>query len=194
MTAATNGKRTVLFLSANPKGTPQLRLDQEQREITDAWERSTHRDEFDFKPKTALRTSDLRRGLLDTKPEIVHFCGHGAGQNGIAVEDADGRTHLISSSALANLFQHFGHVKCVVLNACLSEAQADEMSKHVECVIGMSKSIGDKAALEFAKGFYDALFAGADFERCYAMGVSAIQLENIPEDATAVLKKKPGQS
>ncbi|MGZ3303788.1 MAG: AAA-like domain-containing protein, partial [Isosphaeraceae bacterium] len=82
------------------------------------------------------------------------------------------------------------HVKCVVLNACYSEVQAEAISKHIDFVVGMKKAIGDEAAIKFAVGFYDALGAGRDFETAYKFGCSAIDLKGIPESLTPVLKKK----
>ena len=61
-------------------------------------------------------------------------------------------------------------MKCVVLNACYSVAQANAISKHIDYVVGMKKAIGDEAAIKFAVGFYDALGAGRDFETAYKFG------------------------
>ena len=54
----------------------------------------------------------------------------------------------------------------------------------------MKQAIGDDAAIKFAVGFYDAVAAGRDFEDAFKFGQSAINLANIPEDLTPVLKKK----
>ena len=50
---------------------------------------------------------------------------------------------------------------------------------------------GDRghAAIKFAVGFYDAVAAGRDFEDAFEFGRSAIDMANIPEDLTPVLKK-----
>jgi hypothetical protein len=183
--------RRILLLSANPKGTPPLRLDEEFRRITDALERNRKGNGFDIRVKPAITVAHIRRALLDHQPEIVHFCGHGAGTDGIACEDEAGRVKLIPTAALAGLFElAVAHVKCVVLNACYAEVQADEVAKHIECVVGMKYSIGDQAALSFAEGFYDALGADRPFDECFRWGVNAIQLQSIPEDLTPVLKKR----
>src|ERR1044072_3658101 len=182
--------RNILLLAANPKGTPPLRLDEELRRITDALERSKKRDEINIQVKTAVTITHIRRAILDHQPEIVHFCGHGAGTDGIACEDETRQLKLIPTFALANLFELVAaHVKCVILNACYSEFQANEIAKHVECVVGMKYDIGDNTALSFAEGFYDALGVGKAFDECFRFGVNAIQLENIPEDSRPVLKK-----
>jgi hypothetical protein len=77
-----------------------------------------------------------------------------------------------------------------VLNACYSKFQAEAIARHIEYVIGMSKGIGDKAAIEFSVGFYSALGAGESIEFSYELGCNAIQLEGLPEELTPVLYKK----
>jgi hypothetical protein len=76
----------------------------------------------------------------------------------------------------------------VVLNACYSETQAEAIHQHIDCVVGMNNPIGDRAAIEFAVGFYDALGAGRPYDQAYHFGCSAIALESIPEAMTPVLK------
>ena len=64
------------------------------------------------------------------------------------------------------------------------------LSSISDYVIGMKKAIGDDAAIKFAVGFYDAVAAGRDFEDAFEFGRSSIDLANIHEDLTPVLKKK----
>ena len=98
---------------------------------------------------------------------------------------------MISGESLSRLFELCSDtVKCVVLNACYSEAQANAISQHIDYVVGMKKAIGDKAAIKFAVGFYDALGAGRDFEKAFKFGCIAIDLKGIPEYLTPVLKKR----
>ena len=139
----------------------------------------------------AVRVRDVYRALLDFNPQIVHFSGHGAGDDGLALEDEIGQVQFVNAAALTGLFELFANqVDCVLLNACYSEVQAEAIVKHIPYVIGMSKAIGDKAAIEFAVGFYDALGAGKSVEFAYELGCSAIQLAGIPEHLTPRLKKK----
>ena len=183
--------KTILVLAANPKNTEQLRLDQEVREITNGLERAQNRDEFILKQTWAARPVDIRRAMLDYKPNIVHFCGHGSGEEGIALEDDNGQVKLVSSDALAGFFELFADkVECIVLNACYSEPQAEAIAKHIPYVIGMKNAIGDKAAIEFAVAFYDAIGAGESFEFAHKLACSAIQMAGIPEYLTPILKLK----
>lgn len=54
----------------------------------------------------------------------------------------------------------------------------------------INKEIGDKAAIKFATGFYNALGAGESIEFAYKLGCNVIQLEGIPEHMVPVLLKK----
>ncbi|MBV8128140.1 MAG: TIR domain-containing protein [Planctomycetaceae bacterium] len=200
--------RTILILASNPRTTKRLRLDEEVKKIEQGLERSKRRDQFKLVVKWAVTDDELRRAMLDNEPEIVHFSGHGSGESqggqgrdlvpvqvkesgGLAFEDDGGHVQLITGDALARLFELCADsVKCVVLNACYSEAQANAISQHIDYVVGMKKAIGDEAAIKFAVGFYDALGAGRDFETAYKFGCSAIDLKGIPEYLTPVLKKK----
>ncbi len=209
-----DAKKTILFLSANPISTHQLRLDEEIREIEAGLQRSKYRDRFELKQRWALRPIDLQRALLDYKPQIVHFSGHGMGraiaepsveatreislaeqadvfEEGLVLEDATGQPKLLRTVALAALFKLFANsVECLVLNACYSEQQAQAIAQHIPYVIGMSEAIGDRAAIEFAIGFYDALGAGESVTRAYKLGCIAIQMADITEHLTPTIIQK----
>jgi hypothetical protein len=180
--------RTILFLAANPAGTTQLRLDEENREIDEGLRRARQRDRFELKQKWAVRPQDLQRAILDYDPQIIHFSGHGAGAQGIVLQGDDGSAKPVSAGALESLFALFPRVECVLLNACHSEVQAEAIAKHVQYVIGMHQDIGDDAAITFATAFYDALGAGRPIDFAFKSGRTAIQLAGIPEHLTPVLK------
>ena len=74
----------LLVLIANPTLVSQapLRLDAEVRLIDEALRRSRHREQFKLFTQLATRPIDLRRSLLDYRPQIVHFSGHGTGEEG----------------------------------------------------------------------------------------------------------------
>jgi WD40 repeat protein len=178
---------TILILAANPADQPQLSLDLEVREIENVLRSS--RKHFEVKYHRAARRQDLRGALLHHRPSYVHFCGHGTGRDGIVLE---GR--LVDADALAGLFALFApSIKCVVLNACYSTIQAHAIAKHIDFVVGMDRSIGDAAAIEFASAFYQGLGAGQPVEFAFALGRNAIQLASIPEHLTPQLLTRQAQ-
>ena len=108
-------------------------------------------------------------------------------------EDDLGKQALVDTEALARFFQSFADtVECVLLNACYSKVQAEAINQHINCVIGMNQAIGDRAAIEFAKGFYAALGSGRSIEAAFEIGCASLDLKNIPESSKPELKIKPG--
>lgn len=183
----------ILLLTANPTGTTQLRLDEEAREIESGLRRSNLRAAFDLRAQWAVRPRDIRRALLDYEPDIVHFSGHGVGEQGLAFEDDAGSLAVVPTDALASLFELFAdRIKCILLNACYSEIQARAVAVHIEYVIGMQWELGDRAAIEFAVGFYDALGAGKSVPIAYRFGCNGIRITGLLEHTTPVLLTKAG--
>ena len=208
--------KTILILAANPRGSSPLQLAQEVRDIQAGLDRARDRDRFVLSQRWAVSDTDVRRALLDCAPQIVHFSGHGVGTgeldsspsrkfelvgaepagtesvetkpDGLVFEDATGQPQLVSGAALAQLFQLFAdRVECVVLNACYSVTQAQAIAQHIPYVVGMKQAIGDKAAIQFAIGFYDAILAGKSIEFAYRLGCNAVQTAGIPEHLTPQL-------
>jgi hypothetical protein len=168
-----------------------LRLDQELRDIAEGLQRAQKREQFNLEQRLTVRPSDIQRAMLDVGPQIIHFSGHGAGAQGLVFEDEVGNTKLVDGAALAGLFELFAdQITCVLLNGCYSETQAKAIAQHIPYVIGMNEAIGDKAAIAFAVGFYDALGAGRPIEFAYKLGCSAIRMEGIAEHLTPVLLKQ----
>ena len=162
-----------------------MRLDEEIRAIEEGLKNS---ERFRLVQKWAVRQRDFYRAILEHKPQIIHFCGHGTGDDGIVLEDEIGQSVTMGTEALSLLFKLFAFkgVECIVFNACYSEVQAKAISQYIKYVVGMSKAIGDKAAINFAAAFYDALGAGEDVQFAYDLGCS--QLVDLNEDSTPVLK------
>lgn len=166
----------MLFLAANPLDTPRLRLDQEVEAIDNALRLAEYR-RFDIKQHWAVRVSALQGYILRHQPTIVHFSGHGSSSNEIILEDDNGKKKPVSPQALSQLFAILkDNIRCVVLNACYSKAQAEAIAQHIECVIGMSDSIRDDAAISFATSFYQALGYGRDMKTAFELGKSQIAL------------------
>jgi len=131
--------KSILMLTANPKGTPLLRLGEEARELQAGLERAKYRDRFTLQHRWAVTPTEVRRALLNIKPTIVHFSGHGLGTEtgeqqeaetrkftvvgnamepeGLVFENEKGEPHLVSGEMLSDLFALFAdRIECVVLN------------------------------------------------------------------------------
>ncbi len=122
-------KTRILLLAVNPPGTDRLRLDQELRKVAEGLERAALRERFELRTLFAARPEDVRRAMLQFRPQIVHFSGHGEGAAGLVVEDDAGRSLPVTTEALANFFKLFaGQVRCVLLNTCYSQVQAEAIA------------------------------------------------------------------
>jgi tetratricopeptide (TPR) repeat protein len=161
----------ILFLAANPKDTDPLRLGEEVREIEERLRLAELRDEFEVKSKWAVRVTDLASYLLQYKPDVVHFSGHGSRGGELILEDEHGTSHPVSPEALRDLFATLrDNVRCVLLNACYSEGQANGIAESVGCVVGMSGPIHDDSAIRFAAGFYEGLGYGRSVKTAFDLG------------------------
>ncbi|MCY7277046.1 MAG: CHAT domain-containing protein, partial [Phormidesmis sp. CAN_BIN44] len=166
----------ILILASNPR--KDFNLDREIRDLKGVIEKSRDRQEFEVEDALAVRVGDLQDLLFRHRPQIVHFCGHGSGQQGLVFEGNDGGEQWVRAEALSDLFRLFSeNVGCVLLNACYSEEQANAIVNHIDYVIGMNQEIRDDAAIAFSKGFYRALGYKCSIEQAYEFGKNAIQLE-----------------
>jgi CHAT domain len=167
----------ILFVSANPTGTPPLRLDEEVREIRAKLRAAEHRN-LRLETVWAARPDDLLQALNEHKPHIVHFSGHGNSNDEIILLNRQGDPKPVSKAALVSLFRTLkGNIKLVMLNACFSEPQAEAITQEIDCAIGMHSSIGDYAAMVFSAAFYRALGFGCSVKDAFDQGKVALQLE-----------------
>lgn len=81
---------TVLGLPANPRIGSRLYLDEKMRTINETLKRLWNRRQFTMWQKWVDRPRDLTRAILDVSPQIVHFFGHEADNEGLALEDPTG--------------------------------------------------------------------------------------------------------
>lgn len=175
------GKVNILMLTANPKGTTALELNEEINAVEEAHQKGTQRSKFFFKPILNTKKEQLLDVLLTQSPQIVHFSGHGTGRAGLIFYGENGEADMVQGQKLARLFSRFSNqISCIVLNACYSEVQAQTIAQHIPNVIGADNAIGDPLAIRFTEGFYAALFAGRSYLDAYNMAIDNIGLSNFP--------------
>src|SRR3954463_13377553 len=186
-------KVKVLFLAATPAGPQPLQLDEEIRQITAKVRASEHRDSLELISRWAVRPDDLMQALLEVKPHVVHFSGHGNSAQELILLDDQDNAKPVSKAALTSLFRTLkDNVRVVVLNACYSRPQAEALAETIDCTVGMNRPIGDEAAIVFAASFYRAVGFGRAVTEAFELGKAALLLEGIPEDQTPELLARPG--
>ncbi|MGB9169774.1 MAG: CHAT domain-containing protein [Nitrososphaeraceae archaeon] len=185
---------TILFLSANPTATDPLELIKECNIINQKLKAAANKGDFKLEQRHDISIKWLIEELLNYNPQILHFSGHGSPNSSLIFKNEDtGEIEEVPPSALSNLFRILGNkIDLVFLNACYSEKQAQAISKHVNCVIGMSKEVSDKAAIEFASTFYSSLGFGKSVKEAFELAKVQLELLGIPESETPDLKVKEG--
>jgi CHAT domain len=184
-------QKSILFVSSDPRGVPRLRLLHEEREIRLVHRSSRNRDRFKFETCPSARPKDITDALLQMKPTILHFSGHGTIAGKLCFENDSGELKLVSCKAIASLLRAVDHpVEFVVLNCCYSAKEAADLSDCVSGIACMSDTVSDDVAISFATGFYQAVFALESNEDAFAVGKSLVMMEI--EGREDVLSLVPG--
>ena len=177
---------TILFLSANPQRT-RSKFDKECADIQSSIKIAQLREPIELKQQWAVTPDILMQSLLDEQPELVHFAGHGCA-DGIWLQDEAGRAHLATTEALSSLFKVFNKtIRCVILNGCFTEPQAESISAHIPYVVGIKSRIKDSVATAFCSGFYKGIGAGFSVPDAFDLGLAAIKLKVTQGDDSLVL-------
>jgi len=179
----------ILLVFANPHGTDALRFGTEERALREAIRSSTHRARIKIEALHATTIDDLRRALLRDRYDIVQFSGHGSAV-GLSFENAVGEVEIPDSNALVELLHRRG-VRTVLLNACDSLDVSLAGTSKIDYTIAMSTKITDESAIEFSRGFYDALGEGLSIPEAFAEGVLSCKLKKL--ETSAVFREQGRQ-
>jgi hypothetical protein len=192
-------KVKILFFSADPLSRPphgrepRLLLDEDVREIRAKVRAAEHRDALEFDYRLAARPDDLLQGLDETRPQVVHFSGHGGSEGLVLMDPREPLPHPVDAAALAQLFDACrGDIRLVVLSACLSQPQADAIARVVGCAIGTSAAISDEAAIAFNARFYAAIAFGHSVKAAFDQARAALALSHPAERDTPRLIARSG--
>lgn len=184
----------VLLAVAAPRDQPHLDLDREREAILRRWRKQA---EVTVDTLEHTTVGGLREALALGRHQIVHFLGHGTfdercGRGALVLEDAAGRSAVVSDQAVAALFRGRDAVSLVVLNACEgARSPADPtrptfagvatclIDEGVPAVVAMQFPIGDRAASAFGLGLHRALADGEDVARAVVAGRQAIR-DDVP--------------
>ena len=138
--------------------------------------------------------SEITKQLLLHKPQIVHFSGHGSKTSELIFKNLNGVEEAVPSEILSGIFQILGKdIRLVCLNGCYSQEQAEAIAKHVDCVIGMPRSvISEQGAIEFAKSFYSTLAFGRSVKDAFDLAVHQLRFLSITPEVIPQICKKDG--
>lgn len=177
----------ILFLAFNPQGTEHLQLDQELRTIDQRIRSSKYREVISIHSCWAVRYTDIPEAILRFDPHVIHFSGHGS-DGYLYFENEQGNIQAVDVHAVGDLFKILsGQIKCVIFNACYSIEYAKELSKYIDCVVGMPEKITDVAAISFSAGFYRGISWGKNVYEAYLLGCNEIHLKGEKQNNLPVL-------
>ncbi|HEU4408211.1 MAG TPA: SUMF1/EgtB/PvdO family nonheme iron enzyme [Polyangiaceae bacterium] len=183
----------ILFLTANALDGRPLGLGKEHRVLDECLRAAKYRSDFELVTRGAARFGDLRQALLEYRPDIVHFAGHGGAGAGLLMLDENDEPIAVSAKALASLFGTLrGATSLVVLNACFSAEQAEAIRNCVGLAVGMGEAIDDDAAVAFANALYQALFSGSSVRDAFDVGVAQLTARPVPQDHVPRLLAREG--
>jgi CHAT domain-containing protein len=165
----------VLGMVARPSDRSDLDVELEKQWLLEAVNdlRTDGRVEVTWVPGQTWR--ELRRATNQHQWHVFHFIGHGGfdheiGEGYIALGQEGGGTYRLAASKLGQLLGPHHSLRLVLLNSCES-GQADShelfsstaavlMRRGVPAVMAMQYEISDRAAIEFARAFYEAVADG----------------------------------
>lgn len=166
----------ILFLAANPADRTRLELSSEFRAVQEALLRGKHRNSFKLLlPQLAVRIEDFTSALTRCQPHVVHFCGHGSINEGVAFEGAGRSSRPAGLEELTNLFKVLARkARLIFLNACHTREQAEILGRIFDYTIGTNSRIMDADARDFAGAFYRVLFDGATVPGAFLSAQAAL--------------------
>jgi hypothetical protein len=186
----------LLMLGANPRDTARLDLDVEVRRIREKLRAATHRDRVSVEYVGALRPTDLVEIIADTTANALHFCGHATAEGVLLTTDA-GQQTLVHTRTVVDLLrvkrQAGGVVRLCVLNACETEETARAVVRHVDCAVGMSDAVPDRAALDFSTALYRHLAEGRSVHHAFELARITLEAASVPgAHIPRLLERAPG--
>jgi len=171
----------VLILGASSEG--DLRVGREQSRIRTAVQAALHRDQIELDVRPAATTSDLLDGITRFRPHVVHFSGH-SNEELIVFEDDNDELHrgfVVTAEGFKRAIQATDDPPLLVLlNSCRSAAQLPGLvDETIPFAIGMSESIEDLDAINYAAQFYSAIANGQSIQSAHLSGQVALELAGL---------------
>ncbi|SBT09953.1 Peptidoglycan-binding lysin domain protein [Candidatus Propionivibrio aalborgensis] len=166
----------LLIAIAAPADRPGLKVGEEIARLDHALDELTSSGRIETVRLDHATLESLDSALLQTRPHILHFIGHGdfVGDEGMLVLESDtvpGTADTIAGRQFAVLLRnHLTSLRLVFLNSCMGATSSRRdpfggvaqslIRRGIPAVIAMQFPIPDKAAVALARHFYRYLAAG----------------------------------
>lgn len=168
------GKKNILILEANPRGTMPLDGMAEIRAIRELLIFRRMEGQFDLKIYTGITRQNFLTAIAEYKPAIIHFIGHGS-ENGLCIEDMRGSVELISHNDVVDILKIYSDViECAFFNTDKTNSLAQAVAEFIPAVVGICSSINTQTAILYATHFYQGFFDTLSFEKAHQLGKISI--------------------
>ncbi len=190
------GTLKIMAVAASPRDLAQLDCEGEITMLGDALQELIEAHLVEIVTCADATHETLHHALLDHRPDVVHFIGHGEYDERertgyLLLEDDRGLSHRVTAAEMARILHRYG-TNLVVLNACETAAGAWAglapalVRAQVAAVVAMQWPVEDRAAIRFSRSFYKALAQGKSVDECLAEGrLGASATSKDPNDWTA---------
>ncbi len=184
----------ILGMTASPSGLFPLDIAREKQRIEKAVKDLQARNLVQLTWLQGQTWRELQREMRIGHWHILHFIGHGgydrnADEGYIALADEDNQVHRLSAAQLARLLDGHHSLRFVLLNACegaqggkrdvFSSTASILVRQGVPAVLAMQYGITDRAAIELARSFYEALADGLPVDAAVVEARRAISIANV---------------
>lgn len=178
----------ILFLGSGPEDQPEVGATREFEEIRSSLLAPHFGRHFELKASFNVSASGLSSLLMEEQPNIVHFCGHGSEAGELVFFDTTTPIEFVAGTfgVLAE------GIRCVVLSACYSAAQARQIASHIDVVVGLEAQIEAEAALSFVAKFYEALGYAQSIAKAFELGCLELQRHGLQDGDGAVMELRAG--
>ncbi len=194
----------ILGMIASPSDLEPLDVERERRRVEDTLAGLRRDGLVELTWLEGQTWRDLQRAIRGGPWHVFHFVGHGGfdanrDEGIIVLTDDDGRSRLLMAGELARLLAVHRTLRLVVLNACegahgggldiFSSTASILVRRGIPAVLAMQYEITDRAAVEFARGFYEAVADGLPVDAAVSEARQAVSLAvtNTVEWGTPVL-------
>ncbi len=194
----------ILGMIASPHGLPPLDVMREKQRVDVAVQGLQADGLAELTWLAGPMWRDLQKAMRGGPWHVFHFIGHGgfdrqADEGFIALADEEGDALRLSATQLGRLLADHGSLRLAVLNACegargggrdiFSSTASILARRGIPAVVAMQYEITDRAAIELARAFYEALTEGMPVDAALAEARKAVSLAvaNSVEWGTPVL-------
>ncbi|MBA2569968.1 MAG: CHAT domain-containing protein [Chloroflexi bacterium] len=194
----------ILGMIASPDDLPPLNVERERLRVERALADIQGKGLVELTWLDGASWRDLQRAMRRGPWHILHFVGHGRfdvnlDEGCLAFVGEQGETDELTASQIGRLLADHRSLRLVMLNACegakggkgdiFSGTAATLVRRGIPAVVAMQYEITDRAAIEFARTFYDAIAEEMPLDAAVAEARKTVSVEitNTVEWGTPVL-------